>query len=245
MVEPGEFGDSQDAIVIFYKGFSEAQMKAYLDYIAEQHWSAGITPQYLAELAKQNKGMHIVRENDFTRIMVPAGRHGTEYHMQAIWYPLGVGLIKIDESVKGKYAIAICNDDLTIIFNATEKYNDNMPHKPPWSPEVEAAAEEIKRLGGIIEVENKTLPGSPIVAVEFAHKGITGDELEPLTRIPTLLEVDLHTSITDLTYVCRIDNLRTLLLQGSDKITDDALQPLVKLERLTTLSLPGTLPMPG
>lgn len=120
----------------------------------------------------------------------------------------------------------------------TPRKSDKAPSRR--SSEVEEAAQTIKKLGGIIVLEDKEIPESPIIGVIFHNSGITGDKLEPLTKIPTLREVKLTTCyrITDLTYICRISGLRTLLLHKSNLLKDDALQPLVTLERLTTLSLP-------
>ena len=224
-----------DGIVIFYKGFTEGQMKAYLNYV-RQYWPRIL--DYQLVVAKQNKGMRIVRENDFTKIMVPAGAKGDRHDLNGMALPLG-SLVKIDESAKGKWAFAICNDDLGIVFQASERFNSGAK-LPPWSPEVEGAVQAIKKLGGTIVVEDKTVPGSPVIGVIFHNSGVTGDTLEPLTKIPSLRDVKLTTCyrLTDLTYVVRISGLQTLLLHKSNLLTDDALAPLVKLERLTTLSLP-------
>ncbi len=118
--------------VIFYKGFTEEQMKAYLDHIYK-YWGKGKNDglnsdgvfYYQVKLAKQNQGMRIVREDDFTRIMFPVEERKKKdpVYFGNIGLPLSGSLTKIDESVKGKVAYATCNEDCTVIYRATDKFH--------------------------------------------------------------------------------------------------------------------------
>lgn len=117
------------AFVIYYKGFTEDQMKAYLDHLYK-YWGKGSAWKsdgiftYQVKLAKQNQGMRIVREDDFTRIMFPVEERGKNdpLFFQKIALPLW-SLGKIDESVKGKVAYATCNEDCSVIYRATDKFH--------------------------------------------------------------------------------------------------------------------------
>lgn len=118
-----------NGFVIFYKGFTEDQMKAYLDHLYK-NWGRGHDPKsdgmftYQVKLAKQNQGMRIVREDDFTRIMFPVEEKGRNdpLFFNTIGLPLCGSLTKIDESVKRKVAYATCNEDCTVIYRASDKF---------------------------------------------------------------------------------------------------------------------------
>ena len=118
------------AFVIFYKGFTEDQMRAYIDHI-DKFWTTGKEPRktygvfyYQVTLAKQNKGMRIVREDDFTKIMIPVEDRmkNDKTYFGNVGLPLCGSLTKIDETVKGKVGYAICNDDCTVIYKASDAF---------------------------------------------------------------------------------------------------------------------------
>jgi hypothetical protein len=116
--------------VIYYKGFTEDQMKAYIDHI-DKYWITGKEPRrtygvfyYQVTLAKQNKGMRIERENDFTKIMIPVDNRmkNNKTYFANVGLPVFGSLAKIDESVKGKVGYATCNEDWTVIYTATDSF---------------------------------------------------------------------------------------------------------------------------
>lgn len=117
-------------LVVFYKGFTEDQMKAYTDHLYKyygrgQGGSSDALLYYQVRLAKENKGMHVVREDDFTKIIFPVEKRNKDssIYFANLALPLSHSLIKIDPSVKGKVAYAVSNDDCTVIYRATDRFN--------------------------------------------------------------------------------------------------------------------------
>lgn len=117
-------------LVIQYQGFTEEQMKAYLEHMLKFYggkgktFTTGARYGYQVKLAKVGKGMKIVREDDFTRIWFPIEekRGKDRLHFGTLAIPLCHSLIKIDESVRGKVAYAFCNDDCTVVYLATDDF---------------------------------------------------------------------------------------------------------------------------
>lgn len=116
--------------VIFYKGFSEEQMAALVDLLFKQ--GSGKEPRrefeyglfsYQAKIAKSNQGMRIVRENDFTTIMVPVEQHLSKsaQHHSALVVGVSLNLNKIDESVRGKSSLSTCNNDWSEVYLSNAK----------------------------------------------------------------------------------------------------------------------------
>ncbi len=126
------------AFVVFYKGFSESQMKAYIDHI-DKHYGMGMEPRrsygifsYQADITKLNQGMRIVREDGFTKITIPVQNQfrkpkddGAKRNFAALGLPVCGSLVKIDPTVSGKVAYATSNDDWTVIYIAGDKFSKN------------------------------------------------------------------------------------------------------------------------
>ena len=116
--------------VIFYKGFSEEQMEKLADLLFKQ--GSGKEPRrefqyglfsYQAKIAKSNQGMRIVREDDFTTIMVPVEPRLSKsaQHYSALVVGVLFNLHKIDESVRGKSSLSTCNNDWSEVYLTREK----------------------------------------------------------------------------------------------------------------------------
>jgi hypothetical protein len=116
--------------VIFYKGFSEEQMEKLADLLFRQ--GTGKEPRrefdyglfsYQAKIAKSNQGMRIVREDDFTTIMVPVEPRLSKsaQHYSALVVGVLFNLHKIDESVRGKSSLSTCNNDWSEVYLTRKK----------------------------------------------------------------------------------------------------------------------------
>jgi internalin A len=105
----------------------------------------------------------------------------------------------------------------------------------------EKAAALVKKLGGRIEVDEKS-KDAPIVAVHLSDTKVTDADLEALKPLTQLHRLYLqNTSITDagLEHLKGLAELHTLSLNHT-KVTDAGLENLKGLSKLKTLSLANT-----
>lgn len=118
--------------VVYYKGFSEDQMAAYLDHLHKYYgqgsvqFRTGGVFSHMPKLAAADKGMHVIREDGFTRILLPVDEQRakpTSPYFGNVAVPLCHSLIKIDESVRGKVVYAICDDDCKTIYQRSTGFD--------------------------------------------------------------------------------------------------------------------------
>ena len=114
------------------------------------------------------------------------------------------------------------------------------------SPEQMKAIEAVRKLGSIFVDDTK--PGEPIVKVTLAKhnvKGasIRGSDLEELSTFVTLVELDIEkTSITDISHIAALKNLRVLY---APSLTPDQFEVIAALPNLQSLSCSIKKPEPG